>query len=370
MFRTNQKYLPGNDLHSLLRSSLCIPSNSLAPISTPLGSGVVKAASCWAGLFLLLIAGCGEVAVTGNESASTQKSAKSRPLIVTTTSIIADLVRNIVEEEATVESLMGSGVDPHLYRPTRTDIQRLAKADVIVSNGLHLEGPLEENLAGLKSSGKTVFAMSDGLAANQLRFPGGPGAPPDPHIWMDVTLWQTAASYLANQLGDRWPNLKPRVATITERYLDQLAMLDQFAAISLGSIPADQRVLVTSHDAFGYMGLRYNITVRPVQGISTDSEAGIRDVNELVEMVIKQQIPTLFGETSTSSKAVEAVLAGAKARGANVQLGSPLFSDALGAEGTYKGTYIGMIDWNITQVTTGLGGRVAPRLWHQSTDSP
>jgi manganese/zinc/iron transport system substrate-binding protein len=366
MFGTTQKYLPGNDLHSLLRSSLCIPSNSPAPIGTLLNT----AAPYWSGLFLLLVVGCGEAAVTGNESASAQSPAKSRPLIVTTTSIIADLVRNIVEEGATVESLMGSGVDPHLYRPTRTDIQRLARADVIVSNGLHLEGPLEENLAGLKSSGKTVLAMSDGLAANQLRLPGGPGAPPDPHIWMDVTLWQTAASHLADQLGHRWPDLKPQLATSAKRYLDQLAMLDHFASVSLSSIPADQRVLVTSHDAFGYMGLRYNITVKPVQGISTDSEAGIRDVNELVEMVVKQQISTLFGETSTSSKAVEAVLAGAKARGAKVQLGAPLFSDALGAEGTYEGTYIGMIDWNITQMTTSLGGQVAPRPWQQSTVSP
>jgi len=125
----------------------------------------------------------------------------------------------------------------------------------------------------------------------------------------------------------------------------------------MATIPPDQRVLVTAHDAFRYMGRAYGLEVRGIQGVSTESEAGLRDVETLIRFIVDRNIPAIFVETSVAYKNVRALIEGARARGHDLRIGGELFSDAMGQPGTYQGTYIGMIDHNVTTIVNALGGQ-------------
>ncbi|GIX03515.1 MAG: hypothetical protein KatS3mg113_0521 [Planctomycetaceae bacterium] len=257
---------------------------------------------------------------------------------------------------------MGTGVDPHLYRPTRRDVKRLLGAQLIVSNGLRLEGRMEELFDQLRRLGKHVWALGDLIPTQRLRYPGE-GSHPDPHIWMDVGLWRHGLERLYEKLAaDTFfqPWLSPERFT---DYLRDLRELDVYIHGVIQSIPAVQRVLVTAHDAFGYFGRAYGIEVRGLQGVSTESEAGVHDVRSLIEFLVERKIPAIFVETSVNPRLVEAVLAGCRARHWPVQLGGTLFSDAMGPPGDYTGTYLGMMDANATTIARGLGGHVPPGGW-------
>ncbi len=302
-------------------------------------------------LLLLLPLAC--EAPTGSDTAG-------RPLkVVATTGMIADIARNIAADRAQVTSLMGEGVDPHLYRPTRSDMAALSRADLVLYNGLLLEGKMTDALERIAESGRRVHAVAAAIPRDALLAPEGFEGHPDPHVWMDPNLWALAAESVRDHLIAADPDGETTYRDNAEAYLARLRSLQEYAAATLGSVPASSRALVTAHDAFNYFGRRYGYEVVGIQGISTESEAGVRDIERLVEMLVSRRIPAVFVETTVSERNINALIAGAAARGHTVTIGGSLYSDAMGPPGTYEGTYIGMIDHNVTTVARALGG-IAP----------
>lgn len=278
--------------------------------------------------------------------------------IVVTTGMVADLVRAVAGEDCQVTPLMGSGVDPHLYKPTRHDVKRLLDADVVFYSGLTLEGRMVEAFTHLKRSGKPVFAVTERLDPARLRRLDEHSGHIDPHVWMDVAAWSQCLDLVAERLAELDPSRAGDFRRRAAEYRRQLDDLDHSIFRAIESIPERQRVLITAHDAFGYFSQRYGIPVRSVQGVTTESEAGVGDVNGLVDFVVERKVPAIFVESSINPKTIQAVREGAKARGWDVQIGAELFSDAMGPPGTYEGTYIGMMDANATRIARALGGDV------------
>ncbi len=300
--------------------------------------------------FLFLVA-IGSTVLLGPQE---EEKPDGRPYIVTTTAQVGDIVANIVGDKANVDVLMGSGVDPHLYRPTRSDVVKLERADVVFYNGLHLEGQMVEMLEKLADE-KPAIAISDGLPVESLL-----GLPcneqHDPHIWMDVKKWIAGADIVKNALGEKYPEHMEFFAENAVIYKETLKELDAHVRGGIKSIPDENKVLLTAHDAFGYLGAAYNIEVIGIQGISTESEAGLRKIEELVEKIVTRNIPAVFVESSVSDRNIKALIEGAAAQGHIVEIGGELYSDAMGKAGTYEGTYIGMMDHNIKTIVAALGG--------------
>lgn len=282
------------------------------------------------------------------------------PRIVTTVGMVTDIVRAVAGEGARVEGLIGEGIDPHLYKPTRSDLMSLEGAEIIIYNGLKLEGRMGALLAGQARRGKAVLAVSEAvLAGGQVDAEPGDEGGKDPHLWMSVPAWREAVNEVAAFLAREDPERAAQYRANAAAYAAELEQLDAYARSVLGTVPEPARVLVTAHDAFGYFGRAYGFEVRGIQGISTESEAGVRDLEELLDAVATAGIPAVFVETSVSDKNVRALIEGARARGHDLAIGGSLFSDAMGAAGTYRGTYIGMLDHNVTTIARALGG-IAP----------
>jgi manganese/zinc/iron transport system substrate-binding protein len=277
----------------------------------------------------------------------------NRPLVLVTTNILADAVRHIAGEDLRVEALMGAGTDPHLYKARFSDIRRLEEADLILYNGLHLEGKLSEILEQMPGR---AHAMADVLPLESLLKADEGENVTDPHIWFDVSLWAQVVLGVGETLADfDKPNaeLYRQRARALSAELDSLH-LEVLAAVS--TIPKDARILITAHDAFGYFGRAYGIEVRGLQGISTVSEYGVRDVSSLVTFVVDNRIPAVFVESGIPPRSVESVIAGARQRGHTVRAGGTLYSDSLGGVDEPGGTYIGMVRHNMNTIVTALGG--------------
>lgn len=310
--------------------------------------------------FLILVAG----ALVGCEGSAAPSTSSGKLQLVATTGMIADLVRHVAGERASVIQLMSSGVDPHLYKPTSADIADIMRADAVFYNGLHLEGPMQETFERASQHGRVVTAVSSELAPSRIRYPSGREQHPDPHIWMDVGLWSDCLAPIVATLSKLAPDHAAEYQANAESFQVELKELDDYVRSSIASIPEAQRSLVTAHDAFGYFSVAYGIPVQSVQGITTESEAGVNDINALVAFLVEKKIPALFVESSVNDRNLLAVLEGVAQRGASVAIGGRLFSDAMGAEGTYEGTYIGMIDHNATAITRALGGTAPARGLH------
>ncbi len=270
--------------------------------------------------------------------------------IVTTTGMLADGVKQLLGTTVEITSLMGTGVDPHLYKATSKDLELLQEADIIIYNGLHLEGKMSEIFEKLKRN-KKVIAITDGLDKKELRMLGENTY--DPHIWFDVALWKKGWTYVAQELS-KDSTLSATVKQNENTFLQGLDSLDRWVKQEIASIPLASRVLVTAHDAFGYFGRAYSMEVLGLQGISTVSDFGLKDISNLVTLISERKIKSVFIETSVTPKAIEAVVEGCKNKGHNVQMGTALYSDAMGAEGTVEGTYIGMVKANVTHIVQGL----------------
>ncbi len=312
-----------------------------------------------------LIMGCdeGRKSVVASPKTENPPTTTAKPFeIVTTTGMVADLVRQVVGDRGHVAALMGTGADPHLYKPSRHDVRRLLDADMIVYSGLQLEHRLTQTLEQVGRSGKPVWAITEQLPVGQLRALGSPGQF-DPHVWMDVRLWSNCVGATAERFAKLDPDHAEEYRARAAAYQLQLDELDRYVTDVIAGIPADRRVLVTAHDAFGYFAARYGLEVHAVQGVSTESEAGVNDVNRLVEFLVTRGIPAIFVETSVAAKPLQAVLEGCAARGASVRLGGSLYSDAMGPIDTYEGTYLGMIDANATRIAAGLGGTPPSGGW-------
>lgn len=279
---------------------------------------------------------------------------------VVTTAMVKDIVEQVAGERAQVIALMGEGVDPHLYKPTRDDVQKLLSAHVIFYSGLMLEGRMGETFNRVSKRGIPVFAVTELIDRRSLLASEDGSGHTDPHVWMDVAAWSQAVEAAARALS-RFDPAHTAYGENAARYRSVLAELDDYARRTIASIPREQRVLITAHDAFGYFGRAYGIEVVGIQGISTESEAGVQDINRLVDRIVQQRIPAIFVETSVSDKNVRAIIEGAARRGWTVRIGGTLFSDAMGAPGTYEGTYVGMIDHNVTVIARALGGTAPER---------
>lgn len=281
----------------------------------------------------------------------------ARPLsVVATTSMVADLARVLGGADVMVTGLMGPGIDPHSYRATRSDIAAMTSADLVLWHGLNLEVQLAEFLARLETRTR-VTPVADALRGDR-RLQADPEYPGqfDPHVWMDPMLWADVARVAAGALGAALPEAGAAIAERAAAFDDDLRALDTYARAALGSIPPDRRVLVTAHDAFGYFGAAYGVEVLGIQGISTNSEAGLARISALVETLVSRGISAVFVESSVAPRNVLALVEGAAARGHEVRIGGELYSDAMGPEGSYEGTYLGMIDHNVTVIARALGG--------------
>jgi manganese/zinc/iron transport system substrate-binding protein len=287
--------------------------------------------------------------------------AQQKPLkIVATVSMLADTVRAVGGIRVEVTSLLGEGVDPHTYRPTRADIARLSAADLVVANGLHLEAQLDETLKSLARSKPVLFA-AEKIPAAQLLADDEYKDRKDPHVWMDPKLWAIVVETVRDVLIARDPAGKATYEAGAKAYVSEIMRLDEYAQKILKTVPESSRVLITAHDAFSYFGRAYGFEVEGIQGMSTESEAGLKRIEELVTLIVTKKIRAVFVESSVPERNVRALVEGARARGHKIEVGGELFSDALGAPGTYEGTLVGMLDHNVTTISRALGGQTPPR---------
>jgi manganese/zinc/iron transport system substrate-binding protein len=276
--------------------------------------------------------------------------------IVVTTGMLGDAVKNITGDSADVFVLMGPGVDPHLYKPTPRDVDKLAEADIIIYNGLHLEGKMGEILEKI-SRKKKVIAISMGISKEKLIGLNEDNEKEkiyDPHIWFDVNLWREGVLYLGKKLAEADSINKMYFLENSKEYSDKLKELDEWTREQISQIPEERRVLITAHDAFSYFGKAYDIEVIGLQGISTVAEPGLKDITNLTDLLAARKIKAVFVESSVSGKAISAVIYGAREKGHQVNVGGTLFSDAMGDEGTEEGTYIGMVRHNVITILKGF----------------
>ena len=297
-----------------------------------------------------LIAGLFLLGACGKEE---KPAADGKVKVTATTGMIGDIAANIGGDHVELVSLMKPGVDPHLYKASQGDISKLEEADIIFYNGLNLEGKMEDIFEKMEENKPTVAVSKTVDESGLLDSADYPGQY-DPHIWFDIDHWIKASEVVRDELikldEENADDYEKNAAT----YIEKLKELDEYALEQIASIPEDQRVLVTAHDAFGYFGAKYGIEVRGLQGISTESEVGSKDVSELRDYLVDNKIKAVFVESSVPKKTVEAVIEGAAQKGHTVKIGGELFSDAMGEEGTEEGTYIGMFRHNVDTVVNAL----------------
>lgn len=274
--------------------------------------------------------------------------------------MIGDAVKAVGGEGVIVDVLLGQGVDPHLYKPTRSDVAKMARADIIFANGLNLEAQFRDTFEQL-GRGKPVVLGGERLPKDRLLADADYKDKPDPHVWMDPDLWKGVVGAVRDALSAHNPPGKQTYQEGHDRYVADIGRLSDYVKRSLASIPKDKRILLTAHDAFNYFARAYDIEVIGIQGVSTESEAGLKKIETMVELVVSRKLPSIFVESSVSDRNVMAVIEGAARRGHKLVVGAELFSDAMGAPGTYEGTYLGMIDHNATTITRALGGDAPQR---------
>lgn len=280
--------------------------------------------------------------------------AEAAPLqVVGTTGMVADLAREVGGDRVNVVGLMGPGIDPHLYKASHGDTRRLARADVVFYNGLHLEGKMIDVLVRMGRQ-KPTYAVTEYVPEELLREPPEFSGHYDPHVWFDVSLWIYAVDRVRDALAEVDPDGRDYYEARASAYKQRLREIDDYVRRRIGEIPPERRVLVTAHDAFGYFGAAYGMEVVGLQGISTATEYGLRDVQALVDMIVERGIKAVFVEASVAPRAIEAVVSGVRARGHSVTIGGTLYSDSLGEPGTPAGTYIGMVRHNVDTIVAAL----------------
>ncbi len=321
-------------------------------VSTPAAS-LSRTRSLTSALALLVlslaVSSCGRV--TSAYSAQDFSGRTIRALA--TVGMVGDVVRNVGGERVTVETLMGPGVDPHLYKPSESDVLDIAEADAVFYAGLHLEGRMTEVLERTSDTRPVVAVTEDTDHSRLLRSAAFEGSY-DPHVWMDVSLWATTVDRVERALIEMDPGSAAVYRARATAYRQELAALHEYVRRQVATIPPRSRVLVTAHDAFSYYGRAYGMEVRGLQGISTETEAGVGDVQQLASMLVERRIKAVFIESSVPRRNIEAVQAAARARGQEVAIGGELFSDAMGKAGTPEGTYIGMIRHNTDTIVRAL----------------
>ncbi len=321
------------------------------------GMGLFGKAAALAGVLLAVMLGASRQACAGADAPPSSAVLRA----VATTGMIADVAREVGGPRVEVKALMGEGVDPHLYKASPGDVRAMSDADVILYNGLHLEGRMADVIVKMAGSGggrRAVVRVTEGIEESRLREPEEFEGHFDPHVWFDVALWTGVVGSVEAVFTEKDPAGKDGYAARAAEYRALLRELHEYAKATLATIPPDRRVLVTAHDAFGYFGAAYGIEVMAIQGISTDSEASLQGINALVDTLVSRKIPAVFIESSVPRKTVDALIEGCKGRGHTVTVGGELFSDAVGREGTLEQTYAGMVLHNVDTITRALGGSV------------
>jgi manganese/zinc/iron transport system substrate-binding protein len=268
--------------------------------------------------------------------------------IVATTSMLADAVRNIVGDNIVVYGLMGPGVDPHLYRAKESDVHKLAAADMVIYNGLHLEGKMGQVLEGMNRF-TIVLNASKALPKEQLRCTEFEDLY-DPHIWFDVSLWIDVVRYIQQQIIALDSEHAEIYCKNGDEYIAQLQQLHAYVQQRVNEVDENKRILITAHDAFGYFGAQYGFEVVGLQGLSTDCDISTRDIQQLADFIVAKRIPTIFVESSIPQRALVAVQNAVSARGWSAAIGPELYSDALGDEDSRASSYIAMVKHNIDAI--------------------
>lgn len=299
-------------------------------------------------LLIMVFTGCNKE----NNEEEKSFSIDNKMKIVATTQMIGDVVSEIGKDRVDVYTMMGPGVDPHLYKAKTSDLTKLNEADLIIYNGIHLEAKMADVLEKLSSS-KNIHSIEEGLDENNLITIDGAH---DPHIWFDVQNWIVASDVIKNALILTDPDGKETFQLNYDNYVAKLEQLDSYVKEQAQKIPKDQRIIVTAHDAFNYFGRAYDFEVKGLQGISTVDEAGTLDVKNLADFITENKIKALFVESSVSPKSIQALQAAVESRGWQTKIGGELFSDAMGDANTFEGTYIGMVTHNIDTIVAGLLG--------------
>ncbi len=312
--------------------------------------------ACLAALLLALAAGCGDASAPGSASRTASADAPKRPLLVCTTPMVGDVVRNVAGSHADVEVLIAPGVDPHLWTPTRTDILRILEADAVFLNGLTLEGRIGDSISRAENQKRPVLRIAQTIDRGELITDAQRAAYFDPHIWMDPILWGRTAPPVAELLTRIMPEHRQDFESNAARYIERAKGIDQACAQMLGTIPNGLRELVSAHDAFHYFGRRFGLEVRAIQGLSTESEASIADIENLVAIISSRKIPVAFIETTVSDRTVRALVEGCASIGHDLAVGPPLYSDSLGPAGTPEATWEGMLLHNARVISQSLGG--------------
>lgn len=297
------------------------------------------------GCILWLALGCAP-------SAGEKDSGSANAKVVATTGMVGDVVRAVGGDLVDVTVLMGPGVDPHLYKVSPEEVQRLSNADMIFYNGLRLEGKMADVLERLATR-KPVVPLAERLPKERLLAEPGETAF-DPHVWFDVMLWRDTVAVVEDALIERFPDQAHAIRSRANEYRSELNFLHDDVRQQIRSIPRERRVLITAHDAFRYFGRAYGMDVRGIQGLSTESEAGLKRIEELVALIAERRIPAVFVESTISERNVTALIEGARRKGAKVRLGGTLYSDAMGPAGTPEATYVGMVRHNAKQISEGL----------------
>ncbi len=283
-----------------------------------------------------------------------QSSSDGKLNITATTTLLTDLAKEIGGDQVNITGLMGPGIDPHLYQASAGDVTKLQEADIVIYNGMHLEGKMGDVFASLREQGRNIICIEDGIdSSNLLEDEENPGFY-DPHIWFDVSIWKEAAEYVSSQLSSIDPDSVKSYAENLENYLIELDELEEYIRNRVDEVPKNQQVLVTAHDAFGYFGNAYGFDVIGLQGISTAAEAGTADVSNLAEFITANQIKAIFVESTVPPKNIEALQAAVVARGFEVEIGGQLYSDSLGDESSGQDTYIQTFRTNIDTIVDGL----------------
>jgi manganese/zinc/iron transport system substrate-binding protein len=343
-----------------MRRQTCGPLTSTARFVGLSGIAIVAALVCGC-------SGSNDPAPTNGSSEGTgtvgAASGGGKLNIVTTTAMVNDIVTAVAGDRATVTGLIKGTQDPHMFTTGRNDVKDMLGADAVFYTGLMLEGRMADDFALVGRKGKPVFPVTEGLDREKLREPPEFEGHWDPHVWMDVELWSSCVGNVATELSTLDASSSDDYQTRADEYRKQLTELDSYIRKVIATIPKEQRFLVTAHDAFGYFAQAYGIEVKAIQGISTDSQAAISDINSLVDFIVENKVPAIFVESSVSKKNIEAVIEGCESRSWTLKIGAELYSDAMGDPGDYEGTYIGMMDHNATKIARALGGEAPEKGW-------
>ncbi|RZT00285.1 metal ABC transporter solute-binding protein, Zn/Mn family [Aquimarina brevivitae] len=285
---------------------------------------------------------------------SNQKTENEKLQVVATTTMIADLLHNLGGDSIELQGLMGAGVDPHLYKASEGDVSKLLNADLIFYNGLHLEGKLVDVFEKMESQGIKTIAVGESIEKSELIGSDYFASNYDPHIWFSVSNWKKVTEFTTKKLIEHDPKNKSLYQKNSETYIKKLDQLQQSLIAKIETLPKEKRILVTAHDAFSYFGKAYGFQVVGLQGLSTATEAGVKDVQKLATFIIEQEVKAIFVESSVPKRTIEALEEAVKSKNHSVTIGGTLYSDALGNPDTNEGNYLGMFAYNVDTIINAL----------------